>query len=216
MGGRNRARRAAGRGRRAGRALLVLSWLLTSACGSSPITPSPPPVPLPPAPGLSCGTERWSVKTLSDADAATINLSTVQPTSIKALNQMPEHCGGAPDARTYPQEFQVYELTGTVVVVRSEDDRDYHIALADPADPSFTMVTEIADPVCQAVIISPYMFTLAATRTDFTGIIGGHSLASLTGTTLHVRGVGFYDFDHGQTGKSQSCMELHPLVSVSR
>ena len=216
MGDLNRRTGAAGIGRRAGRALLATSWLLTTACGSSPITPTPPPVPLPPALGLSCGTERWSVKTLSDADASTLNLSNVLPVSIKALNQMPAHCGGAPDARTYPQEFQVYEVTGTIVVVKSEDDRDYHIALADPADPSFTMVTEIADPVCQAVIISPYMFTLAAARTDFTGIVGGHSLASLTGTTLHVRGVGFYDFDHGQTGKSQSCMELHPLVSVAR
>ena len=103
----NRRTGAAGIGRRAGRALPATSWLLTTACGSSPITPTPPPVPLPPALGLSCGTERWSVKTLSDADASTLNLSNVLPVSIKALNQMPAHCGGAPDARTYPQEFQV-------------------------------------------------------------------------------------------------------------
>ena len=36
------------------------------------------------------------------------------------------------------------------------------------------------------------------------------------GATVRVRGAGFYDFNHGQTGRSQSCMELHPLTSIER
>ena len=41
------------------------------------------------------------------------------------------------------------------------------------------------------------------------------SLGFLAGRTVRVRGVGFYDFAHGQTGRSQSCIELHPVLSIS-
>jgi hypothetical protein len=40
-------------------------------------------------------------------------------------------------------------------------------------------------------------------------------LKPLTGKTVRVRGVGFYDFAHGQTGRSQSCIELHPILNIS-
>jgi hypothetical protein len=31
-----------------------------------------------------------------------------------------------------------------------------------------------------------------------------------------VRGVGFFDFNHGQNGRARNCMELHPIVSIDR
>jgi hypothetical protein len=40
-------------------------------------------------------------------------------------------------------------------------------------------------------------------------------LGSLVGRQVRVRGVGFYDFAHGQTGRSESCIELHPVLSIS-
>jgi len=40
--------------------------------------------------------------------------------------------------------------------------------------------------------------------------------SSLVGTTLRVRGVGFYDFDHAQIGRSLDCLELHPLIGIER
>jgi hypothetical protein len=33
---------------------------------------------------------------------------------------------------------------------------------------------------------------------------------------VRMRGVGFYDFDHGQRGRSKNCIELHPIVFISR
>ena len=45
-------------------------------------------------------------------------------------------------------------------------------------------------------------------------ILGGRSPSSAVGMTVRVRGVGFYDFDHGQTGRSRIGMELHSVLSI--
>jgi hypothetical protein len=41
------------------------------------------------------------------------------------------------------------------------------------------------------------------------------TLSPLAGKTARVQGVGFYDFNHGQTGRSASCIELHPVTRIS-
>jgi hypothetical protein len=181
-----------------------------SGAGAAPTpTPNPTPTPTPTPPGgLSCGVERWPVKTLSDADATRVSLSDVTSTTIAALNGLPAHCSGLPDGRTYAEEFRVYEVTGVVQLTRDEDDRDVHIALVDPSDASQTIVVEVADSACAGAVQSPYAATLVSARATY------QSLGTLTGRTVRVRGVGFYDFDHGQTGRSRSCIELHPVVSI--
>ena len=169
-----------------------------------------------PTSGLSCGVERWPVKTLSDANAGEVNFGTVQTVTIKELNQQPVHCTGIPSVRTFPQEFVLYETTGRITFARFEDDRDYHVALADLSEPVYTIVTEVADPNCNGAIQSAFRSLLVQARSAFDSLRGTGSLSSLIGTTVRVRGVGFYDFNHGQTGRSQSCMELHPLTSIER
>lgn len=166
--------------------------------------------------GLMCGIERWPVKTLSDPSATSVDMSVAPTTTIAALNQFTAHCSGIPSLRTYPEEFKTFEVTGRILVVRSEDDHDYHIALQDLNDPSVTIVTEIADPSCEGSVTSPFRQLLGQTRNAFNAIIGGRALSAMVGETLKVRGVGFYDFNHGQTGRSQSCLEIHPVISVER
>src|SRR6185295_1442353 len=109
--------------------------------GALPLAVDGPVPPSAPTPGLVCGVERWAVKTFSDVDAGRVDLSRVQATTIKALNERAAHCNGGPDSRVYPEELELFEVTGRITVVRFEDDRDYHIAVADPADSSYTMVT---------------------------------------------------------------------------
>lgn len=188
--------------------------LFVAACGDrapkSPTTPTPPPV----VTGITCGVERWAVKTLSDAGATTVEMSPPHVTTIKELNLFAAHCSGHPDMRAYPEEFSTYSIVGRITLVRLEDDRDYHLALADPDDPQYTIVTEIPDPVCQGVVGSSFFATLLQTRASFDAIIAGRPLSALAGTLVRVRGVGFYDFNHNQTGRSQSCIELHPLIGV--
>jgi hypothetical protein len=82
-----------------------------------------------------------------------------------------------------------------------------HIALADPIDPSKTIVVEVVDPACATT--SALLTTLSNARVQY------EALGSLVGRQVRVRGVGFYDFAHGQTGRSQSCIELHPVLSIS-
>ena len=94
-----------------------------------------------------------------------------------------------------------------MLVTRNEDDRDVHIALADPNDVTKTVVVEVADPACATT--SPFLTTLSNARLQY------QSLGSLVGRRVRVRGVGFYDFAHGQTGRSVSCIELHPVLSIT-
>ena len=158
-----------------------------------------------PVPTPACGVERWPVKTLVDANAMRVNTTPVA-TTIAALNALTPHCTGVPDARTFGPEFQVYEVTGIVQVARREADQDVHLAIADPSDPSQTIVVELADPSCAGQ--SPYVSAIAQARSQYT------ALSSIVGKRVTVRGVGFYDFAHGQTGRSRSCIELHPIINI--
>lgn len=137
------------------------------------------------------------------------------PTTISALNALPPHCSGLPQSRTFAEEFQTYQLIGRVTLVRLEDDRDYHIAVVDPAAPAETLIVESVDPKCEGAVSSPHLPLLTQARANFDALIGS-SPTSLVGQTVRVRGVGFYDFDHGQTGKSRSCIELHPILGIER
>jgi hypothetical protein len=187
----------------------LASLLLVNSCGTSPAnlvmpTPTAPLV----ATGTVCGQERWSVKTLSDADALRVDFVGVVHTTVAALNGFAAHCSGLPDTRGFAEEFRVYEVVGVVQVTRNEDDRDVHLALADLSDISQTIVVEVLDPSCLGAAQSPLLPTLSVARSQY------QSLGSLAGRTVRVRGVGFYDFAHGQTGRSRSCIELHPVLSI--
>ena len=175
--------------------------------------PAPPP---PPNPGLACGIERWFVKTLADRDAGLVSPSAVTAISIRDLNALPSHCEGGPDSRVYAEEFRVFEVTGRVTYVAHEDDRDYHMALEDPDAPGSTVVTELADTLCAGAVMSPHLATLRSVEGMFATILGGRLPSTLVGTVVRVRGVGFYDFNHGQRGRLRNCIELHPIVSISR
>ena len=41
-------------------------------------------------------------------------------------------------------------------------------------------------------------------------------LSDLRGMTVRVTGVGFFDFNHLQVGRSRSCIELHPMLAIER
>lgn len=136
------------------------------------------------------------------------------PTTIRQLNSFAAHCYGGPDRRTYPEEFRVFEVVGRITFIAHEDDRDYHIALDDPSSPGSTIITELADTLCQGAIGSPHFTAMMGAGIMFQSLLNGRSPSTLVGTTVRVRGVGFYDFAHGQRGMSENCIELHPMVSI--
>jgi hypothetical protein len=165
---------------------------LSVACSKNPTSPTETE---PPSSSGSCGTERWAVKTLSDPDATHVDFAHVVSTSVSALNALPPHCSSLPEGRTFAEELQVFEVTGLVTLARLEDDHDIHVVLADLTNRSRTIVTEVVDPACNGAAQSPFV-----------------SLSPLAGKTARVQGLGFYDFNHGQTGRSASCIELHPVT----
>ena len=193
---------------------VVLLPLLLSCHRASVVGPSEP-LPTPAPTGLQCGIERWAVKTLSDTDALRVDVSP-RATTVEALNGLAEHCGGGPDAsRPYQEEYQTFEVIARITLVRHEDDRDYHVAIQDVSTGA-TIVTEVADSSCTGAANSPFATTLAQARAEFDAVRAGRSDREMEGTLVRVRGVGFFDFNHGQTGRARNCMELHPVLGISR
>lgn len=121
------------------------------------------------------------MKTLADSDANSINPSIVTPISIRDLNGFPRSVVVCPSAVRLREEFRVFEVLGRITYIAHEDDHDYHIALEDPVAPRFTVVTELADTLCQDAVLSPHLTTNGraehvsdAAGQRITGPAGGH------------------------------------------
>src|SRR5437773_1218950 len=181
------------------RAVIILTLAGCGAPTRPPAMPTSPATPPTFSAGLplTCGVERWSVKTLSDADAARIDM-TVMPSGIAALNALGPHCGREPETRAFPEEFRVIEVIGQVTVIRLESDHDFHLALADADDSSQQVVAEVIDPDCSDAAASPFRQLLTDTRLSFQRLVASLP-TGLEGHLVRVRGVGFFDFDHRQT-----------------
>lgn len=192
---------------------LALSCLSVGCDRASRGDTAPSPLPLA-STGLACGVERWSVKTLADADALRLDFARATLTTVAALNAVPMHCGTQNDRRAFPEEFQVYEIVGRVTDVRVQDDRDYHVVLDDPAGSGARIVTEVVEPACSSASGSFVLPMLARAKEAFHRLAPIGRTNALEGQVVRVRGVGFYDFNHGQIGRARSCLELHPVLSI--
>src|SRR5260370_17216774 len=95
------------------------------------------------------GTERWPVKVGADRDAARVaNLP--QVTTIEQLISIaaPAHPESRRNARFIPTELTTFQIKGILSVIKKEADQDYHLVIADPANPRVTMIVESPDPSC--------------------------------------------------------------------
>src|SRR5438105_15915794 len=80
---------------------------------------------------VTCGVERWSVKTGTDADASLINLSKTTPTTIASLTALPAPSPILSNTRAQPTETTVFSITATLTVYKREDDSDFHLVISD-------------------------------------------------------------------------------------
>ena len=166
-----------------------------------------------------CTLSRSHVKSLRDRDASRIQLDTVIQTTVTALNGIRSQCGPATDHRGRDEEFRVYVVVGRVARVKRERDHDIHIVLADPEDPRKRLVVESDDPDFRGNAESPYRERLAAARQMFDDLVkqsGVRQLNDVRGELVRVTGVGFFDMNHLQIGRSRSCIELHPILAIER
>ena len=168
---------------------------------------------------LACAVNRAQVKSLSDPTATAIQFEPVIDTTIAALNAIPSRCGPANNRRARTEEFHVYRVVGTVGRVRRKRDHDIHIVLADPTRPDQRLIVESDDPGFRLNFASPYHGKLADARQMLDALMtqaGVSQLDDLSGMTVRVAGVGFFDISHFQKGRSRSCIELHPVLTIVR
>src|SRR5258708_29974443 len=94
----------------------------------------------------SCGVERWSVKTGTDADVSKVDLGSTTSTTIASRAALTAP-GTLPSSnRVSPVETTVYAIDATLTELKLESDSDYHLVISDGA--GHTMISEIPDPAC--------------------------------------------------------------------
>jgi hypothetical protein len=158
-----------------------------------------------------CGTERWSVKTLTDHGAAQVDLGP-KPGTVEQLVALPVPAGFGPNAARLPPEFQAYVVKATLGEFKEEADSDIHLVLLGASGQS--MIAEIPDPGCAQG--SRVQTQISQVRAWFVGRFGQPSRTSWhrVNAPLTVTGVLFFDVPHGQTGAAPNAVELHPVIEI--
>lgn len=173
--------------------------------GPAPVCTSPYK---PPASG-ACGIERWSIKVGEDGTACSMSLAAT-PTTIASLRSLPAAGGGT--TRAAPTEDTVFILHDvTLVQFKLETDSDYHLVIADAS--GSTMIAEIPDPNCMPAS-GPWQSFVKTVRSTFDARHPASSGWSYPSETITIKGVGFFDAMHGQTGVAPNAIELHPVLGI--
>ena len=157
--------------------------------------------------GGACGSERWNIKTGTDSQAASVSL-VPESNTIAALDALPAAGGGT--SRESPTETTLWELKDvTLSMIKLESDSDYHMVLSDG---SHTMIAEIPYPTCTSG--STWSCFMTRARSEVDAKFSVSSSPQYPAQTVTVRGVGFFDFIHGQTGVAPNGIELHPVLEI--
>jgi hypothetical protein len=162
----------------------------------------------------SCGTWRWPVKTGSDATRNQVSRK-VSYTTVRYLDgrARPSSFGSyAHDHRIRWPEFRTWQVTRvTLVAIKLEDDGDIHLRLRSAGR---HMIAEIPRPGCVSSA-SPWKPAIKAARNAVTSrysvsLSDWHYIYR----TVNVRGLGFFDDEHGVTGAAPNDIELHPVTKI--
>jgi hypothetical protein len=81
------------------------------------------------------------------------------------------------------------------------------------------MIAEIVDPNCLGTITSPEEHDLRRAREAFMRLDTarpGTGPVLRAGDLIEITGVGFFDFEHGQSGVAPNAIELHPVLDIRR
>jgi hypothetical protein len=160
----------------------------------------------------TCGVERWSVKTGTDPDANQVNLSTPTPVTISVMRSWPAPATPPDNARVVPYETTLWVVNATMTLYKKETDVDYHIVIQDRAGQ--TIVTEIPCPCCIGPT-SPFFLRDSIARQDFDARLTATTSFQSASIPVRIKGVGFFDLIHGQTGVAPNGIELHPILGIT-
>ncbi|WP_230473400.1 PKD domain-containing protein [Dyella choica] len=160
----------------------------------------------------SCGVERWSVKTGTDPDAGLVNLNNPVSQTISYLDSLTAPSSPPANSRVQPTETTLFVVDATLVEYKLESDSDYHLVLKDAQ--GNTMIAEIPDPACVGAG-SPFAAGIQNARSEFDGKYTATTSFQTANIPVEVRGVGFFDFNHGQTGVAPNAIELHAVLDIN-
>src|SRR6478609_6193470 len=158
-----------------------------------------------------CGVERWSVKTETDADVGLVNLNSSTNTTIAALRAPAAPSPIPANNRVSPWETTQWVLNATLTLYKLESDSDYHLVLQDAN--GLTMIVEIPSPSCVGAG-SPFLAGITNARNEFNARFTATTSFQTANIPVQIKGVGMFDFLHGQTGVAPNGIELHPVLDV--
>ena len=159
---------------------------------------------------IACGVERWSVKVGTDPDAWQVDPTNPVWTSVSEMNTFPRPSTIPASRRADSVEMTTWVVYATLTQYRRDPDGDYHLVLLD--DDGSTMIAEIPDPNCAAG--SAFFDYIANARAQFDVAFRVTTTWHYTSTPVVVTGVGFWNRDHGQTGRAVNVIELHPVLDI--
>jgi hypothetical protein len=161
---------------------------------------------------LTCGEERWAVKTLSDRAARQVDYHARHRT-IDFLRHLPRPDVGTDTPRQRPYEFRSYTVRAHLRAFVKEDDRDIHLIVSRPHHRHHKMIAELPNVHCQGAASSIKRHAMRRARRHLVATCGRPSTSF---QTLHglakIKGVAFFDIPHGQSGAAPNYIELHPLL----
>lgn len=163
----------------------------------------------------SCGTWRWPVKTGADATRYQVSKTTYF-TGINYLDSLapPSSFGTyAYNHRIKWPEFRAWQIDyTTLVAIKLEDDGDLHLRLRSTTGK--TMIAEIPRPSCVSSL-SLWKTPITNARNYVTSrywvsLYSWHYIYR----KIDIRGLGFFDSEHGVTGAAPNQIELHPVIYI--
>jgi hypothetical protein len=158
-----------------------------------------------------CGVERWSVKTGTDPDAGLVDLNSSTSTTIAAMRAFTAPNPIPSNNRVAPAETTQWVINATLTLYKLEGDSDYHLVLSDAS--GNTMIVEIPSPTCVGAG-SPFLPGIQNARAEFDAKFTATTSFQTANLPVQIKGVGMFDFLHGQTGVAPNGIELHPVLDV--
>ncbi len=198
----------------AGGAVLVALQLAGSSVAESDAAPDAGAVAS--GGGVKCGVERWAVKTLSDDDAARV-IFTPEQTTVDDLRRLRLPVV-SPTTKRLESERRTVTVAARLIDAKVEDDHDVHLVIAEPGDPTKTMIAELPDVGCSGPIDSAKREEMRQAREAFDQACGEPSKSKFVhlgaNATATITGVLFVDAIHGQRGAAPNGVEIHPVLKI--
>ena len=164
---------------------------------------------------ITCGVERWAVKTCYDADTVNINFSNIVPSSVAYQRSLIAPTLPSDNTTRLPGEDTVYSLDVHLVECKLETDQDIHVVISTIGKTSETMVAEIVNPECPNIINTSRYAEFKTLRDWFVSTYSPTTSFKTLNVNVHLTGVGFFDFLHGQTGIPPNGREIHPILTMT-